>query len=349
MVSRFLHAARSDMQPIDWAQCIAMLPAIFRREFAADLETPVGVFLKLREGHHSFLLESVEGGEARGRYSIIGTRPRKVIRTGPGLDSHGDPLEALEKELEGVVPLNIAAGPSAALPGFSGGAVGFVTYDCIRYFEPRTDATISKQKDPLKMPEAAFMLVDDVVVFDHARHTLKIVSHCPVPTPDDAKAAASSVEEELKRAYNAAKRRIAAIARKIEAGKPSEGSTAAKSTHAPSDVMSRDAWESTSNAGKKGYEGFVRSLKKHIVAGDIIQAVPSHRLRRPMPSGLSAFDLYRHLRIVNPSPYMFYLDCGAGLSIVGASPEMLCKVEDGVIQTHPIAGTRRRGLTPQDD
>ena len=140
------------------------------REVAADLETPVSAFLKVREGPYSFLLESVEGGERLARYSFIGTAPYRVIRSGPGERYDGDPLVPLEEELS-----RFKAVPLRGLPSFTGGAIGYVSYEAIRHFEPRVKPN---EADPVGIPEAMFLLCDSIVVFDHLRHTIKVVAHC---------------------------------------------------------------------------------------------------------------------------------------------------------------------------
>ena len=335
------------------------------RELIADLETPVSTFLKLREGTHSFLLESVEGGERVGRYSFVGTTPYKVLRVGdgPSCPLHGDPLTHLEAELAHTVPLNC---PSVRLPPFTGGAVGYVAYDAVRHFEPRVAPFINAQTPSLDAPESVFMMVDALVIFDHVRHTIKVVAHAPVRA--ESSSGSSWSKESVAAAYAVACAKIDAISARLSAplhpshlapratppspalaGRASAASAAAAAAAHPSRTPDFD-WEGSSNMGKAGYEGVVVKLKEHILDGDIIQAVPSQRISRELPSNVSAFDVYRQLRVVNPSPYMFYLELGPDLQIVGASPEMLVKVDQsGVVFTHPIAGTRRRGATLAED
>lgn len=317
----------------------------------ADMETPVSVFAKIRTGETSFLLESVEGGERVARYSLIGSAPERVLRVGPGCEFEGDPLAVLERELAGFRLLSV---PGQSLPAFTGGAVGYVSYDCVRHFEPRTERAIGAQVDDVGIPESTFLLCLSAVVFDHVRHTLKVVSHCRLDT------------EDLDAEYAATAQRVQDLVRRVARGRAADSSSTSSSTSSASATATdevvdevdegrtaeerREAWARTSNVGREGYEGFVDSLKRHIVAGDIIQAVPSQRLRRRLPGGVTPFDLYRQLRVVNPSPYMFYVEAGSGLQIIGASPEMLCKVEvGGKVITHPIAGTRKRGKSPEED
>ena len=287
------------------------------REVAADLETPVSAYLKVREGDYSFLLESVEGGERLARYSFIGTNPRRVIRTGPGEEWEGDPLVPLEAELAG-----LRAVETPGLPRLTGGAVGYVAYEAVRHFEPRVPAN---EADPVGIPEAMFLLCDAMVVFDHIRHTIRVVAHC-------------RLDGDVEASYRRAAETIDAIAARLERplSTPVEDVTA----------VARASARGVSNTGREGYELMVERIREDVIAGEIIQAVPSQRIRRPV--SVHPFSIYRQLRTVNPSPYMFYLDLG-GFQLVGASPEMLVRVEDGVVTTHPIAGTRPRGATPEED
>ena len=287
------------------------------RELAADLETPVSAYLKVREGDHSFLLESVEGGERLARYSFIGANPRRVIRTGPGEEHEGDPLVPLEAALAGLRAVELPG-----LPRLTGGAVGYVAYEAVRHFEPRVPAN---EADPVGIPEAMFLLCDSLVVFDHIRHTIRVVAHCRLDGDVDA-------------SWHRAAETIDAIAARLE-----------RPLAAPVEDVAGGAGEGArgvSNTGREGYELMVERIRADVIAGEIIQAVPSQRIRRPVSA--HPFTIYRQLRTVNPSPYMFYLDLG-GFQLVGASPEMLVRVEDGVVTTHPIAGTRPRGATPEED
>jgi anthranilate synthase component I len=209
------------------------------------------------------------------------------------------------------------------IPTFTGGAIGFVSYDCVQYFEPKTAC---KLRDPLGTPEALFMLVDTLLIYDHIYQNLKVVSHVFCPKN------AGTVN--LNFIYNTAVSKARRLAKIIMTTSTPE---------VPQRPIKLGA-QAVSNVGKEGYQGFVTTLKKHVVAGDIIQAVPSQRMSRP--TVLHPFNAYRQLRQVNPSPYMFYLDCG-DMQIVGASPETLCKVERNVVFNHAIAGTTRRGKTPE--
>ena len=213
--------------------------------------------------------------------------------------------------------------PGLNLPPLAGGAIGYVGYDCVRYFEPKTKRDM---KDVLKVPESFFMLFDTVIAFDHFFQAVKIITYLKVPENLD----------DLSTAYREAERTIKNMANILK----SEG------LPLPPQGPIKQGQEYTSNIGQDGYEQHVKTLKKHISKGDIIQAVPSQRFSRP--TSLHPFNIYRHLRTVNPSPYLFYVDCD-DFQIVGASPELLVKAEAGRIITHPIAGTVKRGKTAEED
>eukprot|EP00939_MAST-03C_sp_MAST-3C-sp1_P002378 g2378.t1 len=332
------------------------------REIAADLETPVSAYLKLTAENDdlAYLLESVEGGENLARFSIIGSRPFRVLKTGPKQELKGDPLIHLESEMKKFDTLEF---PKLKLPPFSGGAVGYVSYDCVRYFEPTTEKFVAAQKRKMDIPESLFMLCDTIVVFDHVRHSLKIVSHCRLGTGDlskayeDAVSRIDQVVETLSRPLPihsfpvmCGSPRGTSSGSSSAASKRSDSNDAAPSNRGSGETKTRTHLEKLSNVGQSGYENFVRSLKDDISKGNIIQAVPSQRIGAPMPKSTTPFNLYRRLRTINPSPYMFFLRLGGGTFIVGASPEMLCKVDaEGVVETHPIAGTRHRGGTQEED
>ncbi|GMF19064.1 unnamed protein product [Phytophthora fragariaefolia] len=297
----------------------------------ADLDTPVSVLLKLRAGQtHSFLLESVAPGEKIARYSFIGAGPLKVVATGPGQSFEGDPLENVERELRA---FRAVALPELNVP-MTGGAVGYCSFDAIRHFEPKLAPYVDAQTDVLHVPESIYMFFDTVVIFDHVFHSLKIVSHCRLDTGDLA-AAYQEATDKI-RAANAA------------LGQPLARPPSVALSSAPADV--KIDLEAASNVGRAGYMGFVDKLKEHIVDGDIFQAVPSQRLAVDLPKDVTPLDLYRQMRAINPTPYMFFLDMGEDFQIVGASPEMLVKVDhDRVVETHPIAGTRHRGANDEED
>ncbi|KAG5647130.1 hypothetical protein DXG03_001085 [Asterophora parasitica] len=290
-------------------------------ELPADLITPCMAYLRIaKDSKYSFLLESVIGGENVARYSFIGADPFKVIKTGPSEEISGDPMIALQRELAHYKYVHLPE-----VPTFTGGAIGFVTYDCIQHFEPKTHAEL---RDPLGIPEAMFMLVDTLLIYDHIFQSLKVVSHVFAPKNAGTVNLAFVYQTAVAKARRLAKSLLSAA------------------TPEPTQLPITLGGEGVSNVGKEGYEAFVTKLKQHIVAGDIIQAVPSQRLARP--TALHPFNAYRHLRQVNPSPYMFYLDCG-DVQIVGASPETLCKVEKNVVYNHAIAGTTKRGKCPEED
>ena len=288
------------------------------RDVMADLETPVTAFLKLRDGPFCFLLESVEGGERLARYSFIGSEPYRVLRTGPGQEWEGDPLVPLEQELDRYRLIN-----TPGLPPFTGGAIGYIAYDAVRHFEPRVERPLD---DPLGIPEAVFMFCDAMVVFDHVQHTLKVIAHC-------------RLDGDIDEAYATAAARIERMVERLSnptVPLPEDsGANVAATSERP-----------VSNQGREGYMGMVSTIKDYVVAGDVIQVVPSHRLARK--TAVNPFNAYRQMRMVNPSPYMFYLDLD-GFEIVGASPELLVRVEGDVVINHPIAGTRRRGATEAED
>ena len=286
------------------------------REINADLETPVSAFLKIARGPHSFLLESVEGGERQARYSFIGTEPYRVLKTGPGTDAgEVDPLLPVEQELSAYRPVSVPG-----LPRFLGGAIGYLSYETFRYHEPRVTAP---EGDPIGVPESVLMFTGTVVVFDHLRHSIKLVSH--VHAGDD-----------LEASYQEAVDRIEAIA----------GRLSQPLTPQPTEPGSDGHAEGASNFTKEEYMEVVRRCKEYVVAGDIIQVVPSRRVAQP--TSAEPFDIYRALRILNPSPYMYFLKLD-DFYIVGASPETLVRVEDGMVYNYPLAGTLRRGATPEED
>ncbi|KAF2016919.1 anthranilate synthase-like protein component I [Aaosphaeria arxii CBS 175.79] len=291
---------------------------------SADFLTPSSIYLKVAaksKSKLSFLFESAATTETIGRYSFVGADPRKVTKTGPGHGEEKDPLPALEKEL---AKSRVATIPSISFPPLMGGAVGYVGYDCVKYFEPKTRR--DDMKDVLEVPESLFMLYDTVVAFDHFFQVVKVVTYIKVPENlDDLEAAYNEATATLKRYVSILKGKDIPI--------PEQGPI-------------KTGQEYKSNIGREGYEGHVHKLKEHIDVGDIIQAVPSQRFARP--TSLHPFNVYRHLRNVNPSPYLFYLDC-EDFQIVGASPELLVKEEAGRIITHPIAGTVKRGKTTAED
>ncbi|KAJ3121558.1 bifunctional tryptophan synthase trp1 [Nowakowskiella sp. JEL0407] len=291
-------------------------------EISADLLTPVSAYLKIAHGSsYSFLFESVAGGEKLGRYSFLGARPEKVVKCGDNEQAKGDPLITLENELKHVKYV-----PISGIPKFTGGGVGYIAYDCVRYFEPRTARPL---KDPLGLPDAIFMFYDTIIIFDHLHRKVQVVSHFKA-------AGVSMTDSDISYEYTRVLAEINTVVEKLNS----------ETTPLPVQKPIELDHSPESNIGKLGYESFVNKLKHHIVEGNIIQAVPSQRLVKR--TTLHPFNAYRHLRGVNPSPYMFFVDLKE-FQIVGASPEMLVKVEDGIVYTHPIAGTRKRGKNLAED
>ncbi|QUC23845.1 uncharacterized protein UV8b_08086 [Ustilaginoidea virens] len=303
------------------------------RQISSDLITPSAAYLKISaasSSDYSFLFESA-ATEQIGRYSFVGAGPRKILATGPGYGPETDPLPALEAELAAHVVAHV---PGLQLPPLTGGAIGYVGYDCVRYFEPKTARPM---QDVLRIPESLFMLFDTIVAFDRFYGIIKVISYVQVPDDDDDADDDGAVRPgALDEAYAAASRTIDELVRVL----------ASPDVRLPEQGPVQLGREAESNIGQRGYEAHVARLKEHIVRGDIFQCVPSQRLARP--TSLHPFNIYRHLRTVNPSPYLFYIDC-KDFQIVGASPELLVKSEAGRIITHPIAGTVKRGSTPHED
>ncbi|XUX00796.1 MAG: anthranilate synthase component I [Dehalogenimonas sp.] len=287
--------------------------AAITREIMADLETPVSAFLKISRGGPSFLLESVEGGQKIARYSYIGTEPRQLLITKSG--SSDDPLTLLEKELAGRRLV-----PHPDLPRFCGGAVGYCSYETAGKFEKLP----SPEKDSFGLPEAVFMLVDTFLVFDHIAHRISVVS-------------LAVLDMDIETAYSEATSRIDELCRRLNS--PLELPTS------PTSVI-KSGTEFVSSISKEVFENSVAEIKDAITSGEAIQVVLSQRLS--CTTNARPFDIYRALRSINPSPYMFYLDYG-DFQIIGASPEILVRVENGEVVTRPLAGTRRRGATQAED
>ncbi len=298
-------------------------------DLMADFETPVSAYAKLKEAGPSYLLESVEGGENLSRYSFIGCRPRKIFICGPqstevripGQPSQhfptpADPLTLIETEMRDFKPVAIPG-----LPRFTGGAVGFIAYEYVTRIE-RTVPAVTK--DELGTPLLYFMLSDSLLIFDRAKQTLRLCVNAHVR--GDAAAAYDAAVNELRELY--------ALLRH-----PSELAPAPL-------VDTPNLTVPPGNFTQARFEQIVNDGKEYIRSGDIIQFVPSQRFTRPFTQ--SPLDLYRALRTVNPSPYMFILEAG-DFSIVGASPEVHVRLTDGLVEIRPIAGTRRRGATPAED
>lgn len=293
-------------------------------QISSDLITPSAAYLKIKahtKSPYSVLFESA-ASEQLGRYSFVGAGPRKILKTGEGHGESRDPIPALQEELAQFVVADV---PDLRLPPLTGGAIGYIGYDCVRYFEPKTARPMN---DVLKIPESLYQFYDTIVAFDRFYGVIKVITYLKVSEDQDPKA----IEAE----YAKATQVIEDLIRVLEDPE----------IPLPEQKPVQLGRESKSNIGRDGYESHVNNLKKHIVAGDIIQAVPSQRFARP--TDLHPFNIYRHLRTVNPSPYLFYIDC-EDFQIVGASPELLVKSEEGRVITHPIAGTVKRGKTPEED
>lgn len=298
-------------------------------DLMADFETPVSAYAKLKEAGPSYLLESVEGGENLSRYSFIGCRPRKIFVCGPDtteirtpgqptqvVKTPADPLQLIEAEMRGYRPVTLPH-----LPRFTGGAVGFVGYEYVTRIERSVPAAV---KDELGVPLLYFMLSDSLLIFDRAKQTLRLCVNAHVG--GDPAAAYDAAVAELHHLYDILKqpREIA----------PAPLVDLPRITVPPG------------NFTRERFEQVVEEGKEFIRAGDIIQFVPSQRFSRNFAK--SPLDLYRALRTVNPSPYMFILEAG-DFSIVGASPEVHVRLTDGRVEIRPIAGTRKRGATPTED
>ncbi len=302
------------------------------KEIAADLETPVSAFLKVCGNHpDSFLLESVEKGERMGRYSFLGTDPLQVytsfgsrgqIRYREGLTTEGEgsPYQVLEQ-----IMANWKEVTFPGLPPFTGGAIGFFGYETIHSIEEKVPDT---KPNDLKMPDAYFLVADTLLAFDHVKHKLIIIVNAHVQNP----------KGDLAAPYEEAKQKIEAIIKKL---------------NTPLVVQELILQESSdnqpyvaSNLTQAQFEKMVEQAKEYIRAGDIFQVVLSQRLNAPLKT--DPFTLYRTLRMVNPSPYMFYIN-GGDFQLVGSSPEVMVKLEKGVTTLRPIAGTRPRGKDLMED
>ena len=298
------------------------------KEILADIDTPVSALMKLSSKSHAFLLESVEGGEKWGRYTFLGSDPRVifkvrgehvVISENGTTRSHrheGSPMRYLKDLLNAYHPV-----PVDGLPRFYGGAVGFLGYDMVRYFEKLPAGAT----DDLKTDDATFLITDTLIVFDNTKHTIKVVS-CATTQGTQA------IEELYDETIGKIESLIAILRtpietkeryRKVENGAPLG-----------------------SNMSAEDFEAMVRKAKEYVVSGDIIQVVLSQRFHTE--NGINPLDLYRALRYVNPSPYLFFLKL-EDMFLIGSSPEVMVRLEEGVAELRPIAGTRRRGKNEQED
>jgi anthranilate synthase component 1 len=294
------------------------------KEIVADMLTPVSAFLKIAEhAHYAFLLESVEGGEQVGRYSFLGKDPFLILRSRGGktiIDRAGETTES-DKEFIPTLRELMAGFHSPYVPGlprFTGGAVGYLGYDAAAWFEPVTLQPGGEEQD-----DAGFMLFDTVLAFDHVRHRILIIANARI-----------TGDEDLESLYQFARAKIEFVERELD--RPLSKAPAGN----PEPV------QLTSNVTREAFEGMVRTAKEYIAAGDVYQVVLSQRFEAKFDA--DPFTVYRALRHVNPSPYMYFIRTG-DRAIVGSSPEMLVRVEGHKIETHPIAGTRPRGRTEEED
>ena len=307
-------------------------------ELPADLDTPVSVYLKIVRGRYGYLLESVQGNERLARYSFVGTEPSEVWtsrgrqavwtrlserrRTVHRYRMARDPLAEIQELLD-----RYRYVAHLGLPRFSGGLVGYLGYDTVRFFERLPH----RPTDDLDVPETALMLSDTLVVFDHVRQTMLLVAHAFL---GDGRA----TRGRMRRAYRRAITRIARLAARIRRPLPRRPRLTAPPRATQPMIRS--------NMSRRRFETAVRAAQRHIRAGDIIQVVLSQRWRTPIAG--DPFAVYRALRSLNPSPYMYFLAMGE-TTLVGASPEVFLRCEDGMAEVRPIAGTRRRGRTPEED
>jgi anthranilate synthase component I len=297
------------------------------REVLADLDTPLGVYLKLAHGPYSYFLESVQGGEKWGRYSFIGLPSRTVLRVtgnslqleqdGKVLESHAtdDPFAWI-----GEFQARFRMPELAGLPRFTGGLVGYFGYDTVRYVEHRVADTAPS--DNVLTPDILLMVSEEVVVFDNLRNKLTLIVHAD-PAQTDA--------------YGNAERRLDALVAQLRQPVPTLGKPGGR------EVSEADF---VSSFGQQGYEQAVEKIKDYIVAGDVMQVVLAQRMSLPFAG--DPMNVYRALRQLNPSPYMVFMHLG-DFHIVSASPEILARVEEGRITVRPLAGTRRRGRTEEED
>ncbi|MFY0676286.1 MAG: anthranilate synthase component I [Neptuniibacter sp.] len=298
------------------------------REVLADLDTPLSTYKKLANAPYSYLLESVEGGEKWGRYSIIGLPCRTILKvfgdqvviTEDGNEVENltveDPLDFVEQFQQ-----RYRVPELGGLPRFNGGLVGYFGYDCVRYVEKRLKN--SCPEDVIGTPDILLMVSDEVVVFDNLAGKLILITHAD-PSEADALSQAETRLDQLVDSLRVA----------TPYDPPSENNREVSET------------EFKSSYGEQAYMDSVEKIKEYVLDGDIMQCVISQRMSIPFTS--KPLDLYRALRCLNPSPYMYVLNLD-DFHVVGSSPEILARVEDGEVAVRPIAGTRKRGLTPEED
>ncbi len=289
------------------------------RQIPADFETPLSAYLKLEGKGPSYLLESVEGGERLGRYSFIGSDPARVISL---KGKKEDPFLKLERTLKPYRAVDLPG-----LPRFCGGLVGFAGYDTVRFLEP----VGPEKRDVLGVPDSVWMLSDSVVIFDHVEHQMKVVANAMIPAGP-----ASGRRKRAEAAYRRATQRIDRMIQRLR--RPLRSS--------PKRRPARRSAAVRSNMSPAAFVAAVRKAKQAIAQGETIQIVLSQRFETSI--SCPPFEIYRALRSVNPSPYMFYLNFGS-FALAGSSPEILVRCEEGTVEVRPIAGTRRRGKTPAAD
>ena len=297
------------------------------REILADLETPVSAFLKIDEGEYSYLLESVEGGEKWARYCFLGSKPSVVFKskgdkiyvTKNGVVKEekvdGNPLNSIKKLMSDYKPVKVEG-----LPRFFGGAVGYIGYDMVRFFESLPHEAV----DDLNIPDSVFVITDTILIFDNIGQKIKVVSNAHIKDGD------------VERAYKKAIERIEAIIDKLRYQKTEDRRQKTEIKNS----------ELRTNMSKEVFKESILKCKEYIKEGDIFQVVLSQRLETDFQS--DPFDIYRALRTINPSPYMYFFKLG-DIKIVGSSPEVLVRVEDEMVELRPIAGTRPRGATEEED
>jgi len=303
-----------------------LIPVV--REVLSDLDTPLSVYLKLADGPHTYLFESVEGGERFGRYSIIGLPAKRVYAFAGNtlyVTEHGELVEAREvadpfAEVERLRSEH-SVPRLGGLPGFTGGLVGWFGFECIQYLEPRLAG--GGQADELGTPDILLMLSTEVAVFDNLKGRLYLVVHADPREPQ---------------AWARANRRLDELGHRLR-----HGGAGYPETLLPAAL---DESHFVSGFTREGFIAAVEKSKEYIAAGDIFQVVLSQRLSVPFQA--RPVDVYRALRALNPSPYMYFLDVG-DMQVVGSSPEILVRLQDGLVTVSPIAGTRPRGRTPAED
>lgn len=313
------------------------------KELLADIETPLSIFKKLDKGEFSFLLESAERGERWGRYSFLGTNPSLIFKS-KGQDveiikneksrkfESGQPLAELKKLISQYKPVE-----TPDLPYFWGGLVGYVSYDSVRFFEPILVAS-DKNINDLNLPDIFFILADQVLIFDHLQQKLKIVVNAHIAkNRKHTLAGTGKTENRLEKIYKQATERIEQIIQEIN--KPLK-----EELLLPSPDLKGENWKS--NFSQQGFKAAVSKAKEHIRQGDIIQVVLSQRWQTELDC--SPLNIYRALRVINPSPYMFYLNFKE-VKLIGSSPEILVRCQGRKAELRPIAGTRRRGKDIGED